>query len=116
MTRPMGPVSLTVNISTRATTIEMMTVTVWMEEDECGVSPRVFRASLLLVHLGEVKGFQGVFKYVKECFLMSNYEPNVTTAPADDYAAGAAAELRMRRESRNTVKTVTSLAMASTPR
>ena len=42
---------------------------------------------------------------------MSNYEPNVTTAPADDYAAGAAAELRMRRESQNTVKTVTSLAM-----
>ena len=42
---------------------------------------------------------------------MSNYEPNVTTAPADDYAAGAAAELRMRRESQSTVKTVTSLAM-----
>ena len=42
---------------------------------------------------------------------MSNYEPNVTTAPADDYAAGAAAELRMRRESQSAVKTVTSLAM-----
>ena len=42
---------------------------------------------------------------------MSNYEPNVTTAPADDYAAGAAAELRMQRESQSAVKTVTSLAM-----
>ena len=42
---------------------------------------------------------------------MSNYEPNVTTAPVDDYAAGAAAELRMRRESQSTAKTVTSLAM-----
>ena len=42
---------------------------------------------------------------------MSNYESNVTTAPADDYAAGAAAELRMHRESQSAVKTVTSLAM-----
>lgn len=42
---------------------------------------------------------------------MSNFEPNITTAPSDDYAAGAAAELRMRRESQSTVKTVTSLAM-----
>lgn len=42
---------------------------------------------------------------------MSNYESNVTTAPADEYAAGAAAELRMHRESQSAVKTVTSLAM-----
>lgn len=42
---------------------------------------------------------------------MSNLEPNITTTPSDEYAAGAAAELRMRRESQSTVKTVTSLAM-----
>lgn len=42
---------------------------------------------------------------------MSSFEPNITTAPSDEYAAGAAAELRMRRESQSTVKTVTSLAM-----
>ncbi len=51
-----------------------------MEEDECGLAARILRASLLLVHLGEVKGFQGVFKYVKECFLMSNFDSNATPA------------------------------------
>ncbi len=66
-----------------------------MEEDECGLSRAFWRASLLLVHLGEVKGFQGVFKFVKECFLMSN--PNTSAIPA--------------ARPRVTVKTVTSLAM-----
>jgi len=69
-----------------------------MEEDGCGLAARFWRASLLLVHLGEVKGIQGVFKFVKECFLMSNF---------DSTKANTTVTVRPR----STVKTVTSLAM-----
>lgn len=63
---------------------------------------RFLRTSLSFVHLGEVKGFQGVFRLIKECIFMFNnkfepaMEPRTTVAPS---------------QSRMSVKSLTSLSM-----
>lgn len=52
---------------------------------------RFLRTSLSFVHLGEVKGFQGVFKLTKECIFMSEFEPKIE--PASPAAAPVTAKM-----------------------